>query len=67
MNLNFTAMTAAIAWTMFESAVIATLREHKADYGLQTLYGSLGGMILFPLAGFMIDTFSKGKAFTDFR
>ncbi|XP_043461287.1 uncharacterized protein LOC122497923 [Leptopilina heterotoma] len=61
------AMIGAIAWAMFEGAVIATLREQKADYGLQRFYGSLGGMISSPLSGLMIDSFSKGKAFTDFR
>ncbi|XP_051153440.1 uncharacterized protein LOC127276820 [Leptopilina boulardi] len=63
----FNAMIGGTAWAMFEGAVIATLREHKADYGLQRLYGSLGGMISSPLSGLMIDSFSKGKAFTDFR
>lgn len=63
----FNAMIGGTAWAMFEGAVIATLREHKADYGLQRFYGSLGGMISSPLSGLMIDSFSKGKAFTDFR
>ena len=60
-------MIGGTAWAMFEGAVIAILREQKADYGLQRVYGSIGGMISSPLSGLMIDYFSYGKAFTDFR
>jgi len=52
---------------MFEGAVIAILREQEADYGLQRIYGSIGGMISSPLSGLLIDYASKGKGYTDFR
>lgn len=55
------------AFAMFEGAVIAILREHNADYGLQHIYASIGGMISSPLSGMLIDYFSKGKGYTDFR
>lgn len=52
---------------MFEGAVIAILREQKADYGLQRIYGNIGGMISSPLSGLLIDYASKDKGYTDFR
>jgi len=55
------------AFAMFEGAVIATLREYKADYGLQRIYATIGGMISSPLTGLLIDYVSRGKEFTDFR
>ncbi|XP_025829071.1 uncharacterized protein LOC108740930 [Agrilus planipennis] len=55
------------AFAMFEGAVIAILREHKADYGLQRIYATVGGMISSPLAGWLIDFASQGKEYTDFR
>jgi len=54
-------------FAMFEGAVIAILREQEADYGLQRIYGSIGGMISSPLSGLLIDYASKGKGYTDFR
>lgn len=47
--------------------MIAILREQKADYGLQRIYGSIGGMISSPLSGLLIDYASTGKGYTDFR
>lgn len=55
------------AYTMFEGAVIASLREYKADYGLQRVYASIGGMISSPLSGWLIDYVSEGKGYNDFR
>ena len=52
---------------MFEGAVIAILREQKADYGLQRIYGSIGGMISSPLSGMLIDYASGNKGYADFR
>ena len=52
---------------MFRGAVISIIREHDADYGLQRIYGNLGGMISAPIAGFMLDYASRGKGYTDFR
>ncbi|XP_017882086.1 uncharacterized protein LOC108626124 [Ceratina calcarata] len=54
-------------FAMFEGAVIAILREQKADYGLQRIYGSIGSMISSPLSGLLIDYASSGKSYTDFR
>lgn len=55
------------AFAMFEGAVIAIVREQRADYGLQRVYGSIGGMISSPLSGMLIDYASRGKGYTDFR
>ena len=60
-------MIGSTAFAMFEGAVIAILREQKADYGLQRVYGSIGGMISSPLSGLMIDYFSRGKTYTEFK
>ncbi|XP_012278915.1 uncharacterized protein LOC105698878 [Orussus abietinus] len=63
----FIGMIGGTAFAMFEGACIAILREQKADYGLQRIYGSIGGMISSPLSGLMIDYASSGKEYTDFR
>ncbi|XP_017782845.1 PREDICTED: uncharacterized protein LOC108567096 [Nicrophorus vespilloides] len=63
----FIGIIGGTAYTMFEGAVIAILREYKADYGLQRMYASLGGMISSPLAGLLIDYASQGKGYTDYR
>nr|XP_022901331.1 uncharacterized protein LOC111414266 [Onthophagus taurus]XP_022901333.1 uncharacterized protein LOC111414266 [Onthophagus taurus]XP_022901334.1 uncharacterized protein LOC111414266 [Onthophagus taurus] len=63
----FIAIIGGTAYTMFEGAVIAILREYKADYGLQKIYASLGGVISSPLSGWLIDYVSMGKKYTDFR
>lgn len=63
----FLGMISGTAFAMFEGAVIALLREHKADYGLQRIYATIGGMITSPLSGWLIDFASKDKDYTDFR
>lgn len=63
----FIGIIGGTAYTMFEGAVIAILREYKADYGLQRMYAQLGGMISSPLSGLLIDYASEGKGYTDFR
>ncbi|KAF5275349.1 hypothetical protein FQR65_LT04177 [Abscondita terminalis] len=63
----FIGMVSGTAFAMYEGAVIAILREHKADYGLQRVYATIGGMISSPLSGWLIDYASRGKDFTDFR
>ncbi|XP_043287431.1 major facilitator superfamily domain-containing protein 6-B [Venturia canescens] len=63
----FIGIIGGTAFAMFEGAVIAILREQKADYGLQRIYGSIGGMISSPLSGLFIDWASQGKVYTDFR
>lgn len=63
----FSGVISGTAFAMFEGAVIAILREQKADYGLQRIYGSIGAMISSPLSGMLIDYASKDKEYTDFR
>ncbi|KAJ9578796.1 hypothetical protein L9F63_005004, partial [Diploptera punctata] len=62
----FIGMIGGTAFAMFEGAVIAILREQNADYGLQRIYATIGGMISSPLSGLLIDYASKGKGYTDF-
>ncbi|KAK4310707.1 hypothetical protein Pmani_017736 [Petrolisthes manimaculis] len=50
-----------LTYTLFEVAVVAVLREHDNDYGLQRIYGSIGGMMFAPLSGFLIDYFAKNN------
>ncbi|KAL7301823.1 hypothetical protein TKK_0005430 [Trichogramma kaykai] len=56
-----------LSFAMFKGAVMAIIREEKADYGLQRVYGSIGGVIMAPLSGLLIDYASDGKGYTDFR
>lgn len=63
----FIGVISGTAFAMFEGAVIAVIREQNADYGLQRVYGSIGGMISSPLSGLLIDYASRGKDYTDFR
>lgn len=63
----FISIVSGTSFAMFEGAVIAILREHKADYGLQRIYATIGGMISSPLSGWLIDYASQGKGYTDFR
>jgi hypothetical protein len=43
------------------------LREQKADYGLQLVYPTIGGMISSPLFGIIMDYARKGNGYTDLR
>ncbi|XP_023934060.2 uncharacterized protein LOC112043036 [Bicyclus anynana] len=63
----FIGIIGGTAFAMFEGAVIAIVRDQRADYGLQRVYGSIGGMISSPLSGLLIDYASRGKGYTDFR
>ncbi|XP_026274239.1 uncharacterized protein LOC113203664 [Frankliniella occidentalis] len=63
----FVGVISGTSFAMFEGAVIAILREHNGDYGLQRIYASIGGMISSPLSGIIIDYASSGKHYTDFR
>ncbi|VVC93643.1 unnamed protein product, partial [Leptidea sinapis] len=63
----FIGIIGGTSFAMFEGAVIAIIREQRADYGLQKVYGSFGGIISSPLSGMLIDYASKGKGYTDFR
>ncbi|KAG8298219.1 hypothetical protein J6590_018623 [Homalodisca vitripennis] len=64
-NILSSASQAVIITT--RRAVIAMLREHKGDYGLQRIYAAIGGMISSPLSGMLIDYASENKGYTDFR
>ncbi|KAG7156293.1 major facilitator superfamily domain-containing protein 6-like [Homarus americanus] len=55
-----------LTYTLFEVAVVAILKEFGYDYGLQRIYGSIGGMVFAPLSGFFIDHFGKGGHYTDY-
>ena len=63
----FVGIISGTAFAMFEDAVVAILREQKADYGLQRVYANIGGMISSPISGTLMDYASKGKGYTDFR
>ena len=63
----FVGIIGGTAFAMFEGAVMAILREHEADYGLQRVYANIGGMISSPLSGILMDYASQGKGYTDFR
>ena len=63
----FIGIIGGTAFAMFEGAVMAILREQKADYGLQRVYANVGAMISSPLSGILMDYASKGKSYTDFR
>ncbi|CAB3365702.1 Hypothetical predicted protein [Cloeon dipterum] len=65
--LIFNSIISAVSFTMFDGALIAILRENKADYGLQRIYATIGGMISAPLTGWLMDYASTGKQYTDFR
>lgn len=56
----------ALTYTLFEVAVVAILKEYGYDYGLQRIYGAIGGMVFAPLSGFIIDYFGKGGHYTDY-
>jgi len=36
---------------LFEGALVAIIKENGGDYGLQKLFGTLGGVIFGPLSG----------------
>ncbi|XP_042856325.1 major facilitator superfamily domain-containing protein 6-B-like [Penaeus japonicus] len=55
-----------LTYTLFEVAVVAILKEYGYDYGLQRIYGSIGGMVFAPLSGFFIDHFGQGEHYTDY-
>ena len=45
----------ATSLTLFEGAVVAIIKEHGGDYGLQKLFGTLGAIVFGPLTGMMMD------------
>jgi hypothetical protein len=44
---------------LFEGAVVAIIKEHGGDYGLQKLFGTLGAVVFGPLSGQLIDMEQK--------
>nr|XP_045597534.1 major facilitator superfamily domain-containing protein 6-like [Procambarus clarkii] len=48
-------LTLATSMTLTRGAAMVILREHNGDYGLQRLCGSLGGIILTPISGLLMD------------
>ena len=40
---------------LFEGAVVAIIKEHGGDYGLQKIFGTLGAVVFGPLSGQLID------------
>ena len=55
-----------LTYTLFEVATIAVLKHYGNDYGLQRLYGSIGGMVFAPLAGFFVDSIGEGGSYKDY-
>lgn len=49
---------------LFEGAVVAIIKEQGGDYGIQKLFGTLGGVVLGPLAGKIIDFGQGPSAYT---
>ena len=45
---------------LFEGAVMAIIKQHGGDIGLQKLFSTFGGLIFGPIAGAMIDIQSFG-------
>jgi hypothetical protein len=64
---GFVGIIDGTSFAMFEGAVMAILREQKADYGLQRVYANIGGMISSPISVILMDYANKGKGYTDFR
>ncbi|KAG0723469.1 hypothetical protein GWK47_042691 [Chionoecetes opilio] len=60
-------MLIGLTYTLFEVAVLAILKEFGYDYGLQRIYGSIGGMVFAPLSGLVIDYLGKGGHYTDYQ
>ena len=58
----------SVSYTLFDGAAVIITKQRKGEYGLQRMYGSLGG-VLFPFAsGLLIDAFRAGGPahFTDY-
>lgn len=62
-----TKLLLGFTYTLFEVATVAILKEFGYDYGLQRIYGSIGGMVFAPLTGFIIDYTGKGGHYTDYQ
>ena len=55
-----------ITYTLFEVATIAVLKQYGNDYGLQRIYGSIGGIVFAPLAGLIVDSVGDGGTYRDY-
>ena len=45
----------ASSLVLFEGAVMAIIKQHGGDIGLQKLFSTVGGLIFGPLAGAIVD------------
>lgn len=63
----FSRLLLGFTYTLFEVAVVAILKEYGYDYGLQRIYGSIGGMVFAPLMGLVIDYTGKGGDYRDYQ
>ncbi len=45
----------------FQGAVVAIIKEHGGDYGLQKLFGTAGAVAFGPIAGKLVDVASGGE------
>ncbi|CAL4068572.1 unnamed protein product, partial [Meganyctiphanes norvegica] len=59
-------LTLATSFTMLDGATIAILREHGGDFGLQRLYGNLGAVVMSPLTGYLIDSYTLDNGQSNF-
>lgn len=52
---------------LVEGAIVSILKQYNGDFGFQRIYGSLGPLIMTPLSGLLIDTFSGYSGSQDYR
>lgn len=64
---NVTGVIDKTVCVMFYGAAISIVREHRADYGLQKIYGIFASLVSPVLAGSLIDYASRDKDYMDFR
>ena len=50
---------------LFEGAVVAIIKEHGGDYGLQKIFGTMGAVVFGPLSGALIDLEQKKTNYQD--
>ncbi|KAF2367900.1 Major facilitator superfamily associated domain [Trinorchestia longiramus] len=60
-------VTLATSMPLIEGATVCILKQYDGDYGFQRMYGSLGPLIMTPLSGALIDTFSSYTHTQDYR
>ena len=50
---------------LFEGAVVAIIKEHGGDYGLQKIFGTMGAVVFGPLSGALSDLEQKKTNYQD--